>query len=86
MAKRIPEQIRVPLPGDIELRRLSLPAMTLLLAALDGFNPCAMWTLVFPIGLVTLAGSMALAFAVNLVEAACCCSPSARCCCCGPTS
>jgi hypothetical protein len=42
----------VPLLGDVELRRLSLPALTVLLAALDGFNPCAMWALVFLIGLL----------------------------------
>jgi glutaredoxin len=47
-----PERIRVPLLGEVELRRLSLPALTVLLAALDGFNPCAMWTLVFLIGLL----------------------------------
>lgn len=51
-ARSIPERIRVPLFGDVELRQLSLPALTVLLAALDGFNPCAMWTLVFLIGLL----------------------------------
>jgi glutaredoxin len=48
----IPERLSVPLLGDVELRRLSLPALTVLLAALDGFNPCAMWALVFLIGLL----------------------------------
>jgi len=33
-----PERIRVPLLGEVELRRLSLPALTVLLAALDGFK------------------------------------------------
>ena len=51
-ARSIPERIHVPLFGEVELRRLSLPALTVLLAALDGFNPCAMWTLVFLIGLL----------------------------------
>lgn len=46
------ERIRVPLLGEVELRRLSLPALTVVLAALDGLNPCAMWTLVFLIGLL----------------------------------
>jgi hypothetical protein len=38
--------------GDIALRGLSLPALTVVLGAVDGFNPCAMWTLVFLIGLL----------------------------------
>jgi hypothetical protein len=36
----------------VDLRGLSLPALTVLLAAADGFNPCAMWVLVFLIGLL----------------------------------
>jgi glutaredoxin len=48
----LPGRIRVPLLGEIDAGRLSLPALTVLLAALDGFNPCAMWTLVFLIGLL----------------------------------
>ena len=46
--------LSVPLPllGEVSLRELSLPAVTVLLAAIDGFNPCAMWTLVFLIGLL----------------------------------
>lgn len=51
-ARPVPERIHVPLLGDVNLRRLSLPVLTVLLAALDGFNPCAMWTLVFLIGLL----------------------------------
>jgi glutaredoxin len=51
-ARTIPERIRVPLLGEVQPRQLSLPALTVLLAALDGFNPCAMWTLVFLIGLL----------------------------------
>lgn len=36
----------------MSLGALSLPALTVLPAALDGFNPCAMWMLVFLIGLM----------------------------------
>jgi hypothetical protein len=48
----VPAAIRVPLAGEVALRDLSLPALTVVLAAADGFNPCAMWVLVFLIGLV----------------------------------
>ncbi len=48
----IPNRIRVPLLGEIDLAGLSLAALTVVLAAADGFNPCAMWTLVFLLGLI----------------------------------
>jgi glutaredoxin len=38
--------------GSISLKNLSLPAITFLVALLDGFNPCAMWALVFLISLL----------------------------------
>jgi len=48
----IPPRIRVPLLGEIDMAGLSLAAVTVVLAAADGFNPCAMWTLVFLLGLI----------------------------------
>jgi len=48
----VPEKMQVPLLGEINPRDLSLPVLTIILGALDGFNPCAMWTLVFLIGLL----------------------------------
>jgi glutaredoxin len=51
-ARRPLERITVPLLGEVSLRGLSLPVLTIVLAAIDGFNPCAMWTLVFLIGLL----------------------------------
>jgi hypothetical protein len=47
-----PKTIRLPLLSELELATLSLPALTVLLAAIDGFNPCAMWTLLFLMGLL----------------------------------
>lgn len=51
-ARALPESVRLPLLGVVSLRDLSLPALTVVLGAVDGFNPCAMWTLVFLIGLL----------------------------------
>jgi glutaredoxin len=48
----VPDAVRVPLLGELRLAELSLPAVTVLLAAVDGFNPCAMWVLVFLLGLL----------------------------------
>jgi len=44
--------ITVPLVGTIDINAISLPALTLIVGFLDGFNPCAMWTLLFLIGLL----------------------------------
>jgi hypothetical protein len=48
----LPEVLQVPLIGEVSTANLSLPALTALLAAVDGFNPCAMWILVFLLGLL----------------------------------
>ncbi len=47
-----PETVRVPFFGPVRTASLSLPALTMLLAAADGFNPCAMWVLIFLLGLL----------------------------------
>jgi hypothetical protein len=51
-AAALPETVNLPLFGPVSTAALSLPALTVLLAAVDGFNPCAMWVLVFLIGLL----------------------------------
>ena len=43
---------RFPFIGTFAIADLSLPVLTIVLGALDGFNPCAMWVLVFLIGLL----------------------------------
>lgn len=48
----IPEKISLPLTGDIQITNFSLPVLTIVLGALDGFNPCAIWTLLFLISLL----------------------------------
>lgn len=44
--------ITVPLAGEIDVRSFSLPLLTVVMGFLDGFNPCAMWALIFLIGLL----------------------------------
>ncbi|MFH1895984.1 MAG: hypothetical protein ABH814_00725 [bacterium] len=46
------DNIKLPLVGTINPKAMSLPALTFIIALLDGFNPCAMWTLVFLISLL----------------------------------
>lgn len=50
--KILPESINLPIFGDINIKNFSLPVLTVILGALDGFNPCAMWTLLFLISLL----------------------------------
>ncbi len=47
-----PDIIGVPFFGEINVKTVSLPILTFLLAAADGFNPCAMWVLMFLISLL----------------------------------
>jgi cytochrome c biogenesis protein CcdA/thiol-disulfide isomerase/thioredoxin len=51
-SRAIPPTISIPLLGEIRTADLSLPLLTVVLGTLDGFNPCAMWVLVFLIGLL----------------------------------
>jgi glutaredoxin len=44
--------LKLPVFGEIDVGQVSLPLLTLMLGAVDGFNPCAMWTLVFLISLL----------------------------------
>ena len=44
---RLPETINAPLLGPLHVRELGLPLFTIVLGLLDGFNPCAMWVLLF---------------------------------------
>jgi glutaredoxin len=46
------ESIDLPLFGEISLHDTSLPVLTIMLGIADGFNPCAMWVLVYLISIV----------------------------------
>jgi len=50
--REIPASMTLPLIGEVATKNLSLPVLTVVLAALDGFNPCAMWTLMLLLGLL----------------------------------
>jgi hypothetical protein len=45
-------KITLPLIGEIVLSDYSLPALAIILGLVDGFNPCAMWVLVYLISIV----------------------------------
>ncbi len=41
------DEVEVPVFGRISVSKIGLPAFTFLIGLIDGFNPCAMWVLVF---------------------------------------
>ncbi|MFO1093706.1 MAG: glutaredoxin domain-containing protein [Planctomycetaceae bacterium] len=41
------DEIRVPVLGSVRASRMGLPAFTIVIGLIDGFNPCAMWVLLF---------------------------------------
>lgn len=48
----VSQKIKIPFFGEVDISKMSLPVLTVVLAGLDGFNPCAMWVLLFLITLV----------------------------------
>lgn len=44
--------IKLPFLGETDIHKLSLPILAVLMGVLDGFNPCAMWVLIFLISLL----------------------------------
>ena len=46
------EKLNLPVIGEIDPFKLSLPALAVVLGVIDGFNPCAMWVLVYLISLI----------------------------------
>lgn len=49
---RIRETLRLPLMGEIRLADYSLLTLAVIIGLVDGFNPCAMWVLVYLISLI----------------------------------
>lgn len=41
------ESFHLPFLGKVEAKNISLPLLSIVLGFLDGFNPCAMWVLLF---------------------------------------
>lgn len=50
--EEIPSKINLPFIGAVNTATFSLPVLTILIAAVDGFNPCAMWVLMFLVSLL----------------------------------
>lgn len=46
------ECVNIPILGTIDAKTFSLPILTVVIGLLDGFNPCAMWVLLFLISML----------------------------------
>ena len=49
-----PTEVTVPVFGTIRFADYSLPALAVILGLVDGFNPCAMWVLVYLISILMM--------------------------------
>lgn len=59
--------LKIPFFGEIDLKKLSLPVLAIVIGLADGFNPCAMWVLVYLISIaVTLKDRKKLVVLVGI--------------------
>ncbi len=57
--------LEIPLIGNLEVSNMSLPILTITIAGLDSFNPCAFFVLFALLGLLTHAGSRKRIFLIG---------------------
>lgn len=58
------QTLELPLIGTVRPRELGLPLFTIVLGLVDGFNPCAMWVLLFLLSLLVHLNSRTRMFAI----------------------
>ena len=46
-----PDEVKIPILGKINMKKVSIPLVAVILGFIDGFNPCAMWILLFLINM-----------------------------------
>ena len=49
--KMSPNEVKIPILGTINMKEVSIPIVAIVLGFIDGFNPCAMWVLLFLINM-----------------------------------
>lgn len=45
------EDVKIPILGNVNKKKVSIPLVAMILGAVDGFNPCAMWILLLLINM-----------------------------------
>ena len=46
-----PNEVKIPILGYVNMKKVSIPLVAVILGFIDGFNPCAMWILLFLINM-----------------------------------
>ena len=46
------KKFNLPIIGEVDAREVSLPIVAIIIGFIDGFNPCAMWVLIFLISML----------------------------------
>ncbi|MBZ4420230.1 glutaredoxin domain-containing protein [Myxococcus sp. RHSTA-1-4] len=59
------DTVELPWVGRVSVGELGLPAFTVVLGLIDGFNPCAMWVLLFLLSLLIRLGDRRKMFVVG---------------------
>lgn len=59
--------IHLPIIGDVDKRKVSLPVVAIVLGFIDGFNPCAMWILLFLINLFINSNKLKKSWILGIV-------------------
>ena len=44
-------EVKIPIMGKVDVKKVSIPLVAVVLGFIDGFNPCAMWILLFLINM-----------------------------------
>jgi cytochrome c biogenesis protein CcdA/glutaredoxin len=57
--------ITLPFVGDVDISSMSLLLSTVLIAFIDGFNPCSLWAMLFLLGIVLYTGSRKKVFIIG---------------------
>lgn len=48
----ISDKVKIPLLGEVDVKSVSIPLLGVVMGLVDGFNPCAMWVLIFLISML----------------------------------
>lgn len=59
--------IKLPILGEVDMKKVSLPLVAVIIGFIDGFNPCAMWILIFLISMLIGSKNKKRMFALGTI-------------------
>ena len=60
------DEYNIPILGNIDPKNISLPLVSLVIGFIDGFNPCAMWVLLFLLSIIVTMKDRKKMWAIGL--------------------